>query len=119
MSASATFVQAAEQVRRREPTGLGALVGYCRRNPQLVAGVVIVGALLLVGPVGSHFVDVRHAQPLSELPGQPLANLLLRRALRVIEFSGGKTIHHEEGTPTHPAHREPALPAPMAEHLYC
>src|SRR5216683_1100923 len=71
MSATVTFAHPAEHVQRREPTGLGALVGYCRRNPQLVAGVVIVGALLLVGPVGSQLVDVRHAQPLSELPGQP------------------------------------------------
>jgi peptide/nickel transport system permease protein len=71
MSAAVTLAHPAEQVRPREPTGLRALVGYCRRNPQLVAGALIVGALLLVGPVGSHMIDVRHAQPLSELPGQP------------------------------------------------
>src|SRR5258708_18047873 len=71
MSAAVTLAPPAGQVRPREPTGLRALVGYCRRNPQLVAGALIVGALLLVGPVGSHMIDVRHAQPLSELPGQP------------------------------------------------
>ena len=71
MSATASLVHTAEHVRPREPTGLSALVGYCRRNPQLVAGAVIVGALLLVGPVGSHLIDVRHAQPLSGVPSQP------------------------------------------------
>src|SRR5438309_2095342 len=71
MSAAASLAHSPERVWQREPSGLGALVGYCRRNPQLLAGGMIVGALLLVGPVGSHLVDVRHAQPLSELPGQP------------------------------------------------
>ena len=71
MSATASLIHSAEHVRPREPAGLSALLGYCRRNPQLVAGAVIVGALLLVGPVGSHLVDVRHAQPLSEVPSQP------------------------------------------------
>jgi len=50
---------------------LGTIAAYCQRNPQLVAGVVLVGLLLLVGPVGSHFVDVKRAQPLSDIPSQP------------------------------------------------
>lgn len=48
---------------------LGAAVAYCRRNPQLVIGLVIVGALLAVGPLGPLVVDVRAAEPLSAIPG--------------------------------------------------
>jgi peptide/nickel transport system permease protein len=56
---------------RGEHRRLRAVGAYCRRNPQLVAGVVLVGILLLVGPVGSHFVDVKRAQPLSDIPSMP------------------------------------------------
>ena len=56
---------------RGEHRRLSAIAAYCRRNPQLVAGVVLVAALLLVGPVGSHFVDVKRAQPLSDIPSMP------------------------------------------------
>ena len=44
---------------------------YVRRNPDLVVGMVIVLALLLVGLIGPFFVDVRQAQPLRAVPGQP------------------------------------------------
>ena len=51
----------------------GSIGAYCRRNPQLVAGLAIVLALLLllllIGPIGSLFVNVKSAEPLSELPG--------------------------------------------------
>jgi peptide/nickel transport system permease protein len=44
---------------------------YVRRNPDLVVGMVIVLALLLVGVIGPFFVDVRQAQPMRAVPGQP------------------------------------------------
>jgi peptide/nickel transport system permease protein len=72
VSASVTAARALESVPR--PTGrtrLGSLLAYCRRNPQLVVGLVIVLALLLVGPVGARFIDSKLAEPLSELPAQP------------------------------------------------
>jgi ABC-type dipeptide/oligopeptide/nickel transport system permease subunit len=36
---------------RSEQRRLSSIAAYCRRNPQLVAGVVVVCVLLLVGPV--------------------------------------------------------------------
>jgi peptide/nickel transport system permease protein len=47
---------------------LGSLLAYCRRNPHLVAGLALIALLLLIGLVGPLFVDVRRAQPTSELP---------------------------------------------------
>src|SRR5215212_1886349 len=44
---------------------------YVRRNPELVVGLVIVLALLLIGLIGPFFVDVRQAQPMRAVPGQP------------------------------------------------
>src|SRR5438046_8302492 len=52
-------------VRRR------AAIDYCRRNPELVAGIVIVLTLLLIGILGPFFVNVRNAQPMRATPGQP------------------------------------------------
>jgi peptide/nickel transport system permease protein len=60
-----------EQVRRNEPHGPSAWLAYGRRNPQLVAGILIVGTLILVGPLGSKVVDVSRAQPLSDIPSLP------------------------------------------------
>ncbi len=60
-----------ERMQTGERSRLGTAVAYCQRNPQLVAGVVLVGALLLVGPIGSHIVDVKRAQPLSDIPSMP------------------------------------------------
>lgn len=48
-----------------------AILAYCRRNPQLVAGAVMVLSLVLIGLVGPFFVNVRHAQPMSAIPIQP------------------------------------------------
>ena len=48
-----------------------ALLDYCRRNPELVVGVVIVLGLLLIGLVGPLFVNVGAAQPMRAIPGQP------------------------------------------------
>ena len=44
---------------------------YCRRNPELVVGAVMVLTLLLIGIVGPLFVDLRGAQPMRAPPGQP------------------------------------------------
>jgi peptide/nickel transport system permease protein len=43
---------------------------YLRRNPSLVAGLVLILGLLLVGVVGPAFVDVRNAEPASVIPDQ-------------------------------------------------
>ncbi len=71
MTASVSLAQSPEHPRDSAGSGFAAMVAYSRRNPQLVFGVLIVGALLLVGPAGSHVVDVTRAQPLSDLPSQP------------------------------------------------
>ncbi len=42
---------------------------YCRRNPEIVAGAVIVVLLLLVGVVGPLFVNVNNAQAARVVPG--------------------------------------------------
>ena len=47
------------------------MLAYSRRNPQLAAGLILLCALVLVGPVGSRLVNVARAQPLSDLPSQP------------------------------------------------
>ncbi|MBV9543923.1 MAG: ABC transporter permease, partial [Chloroflexi bacterium] len=42
-----------------------------RRNPQLLGGIIMMAILLLIGPVGSHVVDIKRAQPLSDIPSMP------------------------------------------------
>ncbi|MGI9146756.1 MAG: ABC transporter permease [Chloroflexota bacterium] len=70
MRATAVLSHSPDDTPEREPSSLGGILAYCGRNPQLVAGVVMVGALLLVGPLGSLVVDAGRAQPLSDLPDQ-------------------------------------------------
>jgi peptide/nickel transport system permease protein len=53
------------------PLRRDAIRDYVRRNPDLVVGLVVVLALLLVGLIGPFFVDVRQAQPMRAVPGQP------------------------------------------------
>lgn len=48
-----------------------SLLAYCRRNPNLVVGLVLVLILLSVGVIGSRFVDVTNAAPTSTIPDQP------------------------------------------------
>jgi peptide/nickel transport system permease protein len=60
-----------ELAQPRERSAVGKLRAYCRRNPQLVAGLAIVLALLAIGLLGPLVVDVRQAQPTSALPDQP------------------------------------------------
>jgi peptide/nickel transport system permease protein len=52
-------------------SALASLLAYCRRNPHLVIGALMVLTLLLIGLVGPLVVDVKKAQPLSALPGEP------------------------------------------------
>jgi peptide/nickel transport system permease protein len=47
------------------------IADYCRRNPELVVGLVIVGLLLAIGLVGPLFVNVGNAQAARAIPGQP------------------------------------------------
>jgi peptide/nickel transport system permease protein len=47
------------------------LLGYCRRNPSLVVGLVLFMLLLLSSVVGSFFVDLEAARPISVAPLQP------------------------------------------------
>lgn len=58
-------------LRLREPGRWAAVQDYTRRNPDMVVGLIIVVALLLVGLIGPFFVDVRQAQPMRAVPGQP------------------------------------------------
>ena len=44
---------------------------YLRRNPVLLAGLIIIGFLLLIGLIGPLFVDTARADPASVLPDQP------------------------------------------------
>jgi peptide/nickel transport system permease protein len=52
-------------------TSAQALLAYCRRNPGLVVGLFLIVALISIGLVGPHFVDVRNNAPTSTIPDQP------------------------------------------------
>lgn len=58
-------------VVEREETRLAAVIGYGRRNPALVAGLLIILALALVGLLGPLLVNPKHAQPMSAVPFLP------------------------------------------------
>jgi peptide/nickel transport system permease protein len=64
---------AAPPIATRRPgrTRLQSVLAYCRRNPSLVVGLVLLAALLLIGVVGPHFVDVGNAVPAANIPDQP------------------------------------------------
>ena len=64
-------VEPSVAARSAGPVQWDAVRDYTRRNPELVVGLVIVIALLLVGLVGPFFVDTRQAQPMRAVPGQP------------------------------------------------
>jgi len=49
---------------------LGRFLNYCRRNPQLVAGLGMILALVLFWLVGSLLVDTASARPLAAMPDQ-------------------------------------------------
>jgi peptide/nickel transport system permease protein len=44
------------------------VLGYCQRNPQLIAGLLMIAALVLFWSLGPLFVDVKTARPLSAQP---------------------------------------------------
>lgn len=46
-------------------------VSYCRRNPSLVVGLVLFFALIFSSMIGSFFVDIQEARPVSVRPLQP------------------------------------------------
>jgi peptide/nickel transport system permease protein len=50
---------------------LDRVLGYCRRNPSLVVGLVLFLSLLLSSIIGSLFVDLEEARPISVRPLQP------------------------------------------------
>jgi peptide/nickel transport system permease protein len=56
---------------RRSQTTIGSIIGYCRRNPSLVVGIVLVVLLILIGLLGPRFVDVTNAVPTATIPDQP------------------------------------------------
>jgi peptide/nickel transport system permease protein len=56
---------------RTRRTRIYAILAYCRRNPPLVVGLLLVLLLVLIGVVGPHFVDVSNAAPTSAIPDQP------------------------------------------------
>jgi len=59
----------------RGRSALRPLLAYCRRNPSLAVGVVLVAALVLVGLVGPLITDPRKAEPASVIPdAQPSAD---------------------------------------------
>ena len=54
----------------RDRTPAEAIMAYCRRNPQVVVGLVMVLVLILIGIIGPLFVNMKTAEPLSALPAQ-------------------------------------------------
>jgi peptide/nickel transport system permease protein len=56
---------------RTTRTRIHSVLAYCRRNPSLLVGLILVLLLLLIGVVGPHFVDITNAAPTSDVPDQP------------------------------------------------
>jgi peptide/nickel transport system permease protein len=52
-------------------TRLQSVLAYCRRNPNLVVGLLLVLLLIAIGVVGPHFVDISNSAPASTIPDQP------------------------------------------------
>jgi peptide/nickel transport system permease protein len=50
---------------------LQSVLAYCRRNPNLVLGLILVLALVSIGLIGPLFVDVGNAVPTATIPDQP------------------------------------------------
>jgi peptide/nickel transport system permease protein len=71
MADASLVVEPAAQILAAGPGRWEAIRDYVRRNPELVVGLVIVLVLLLIGLLGPFFVDVRQAQPMRAVPGQP------------------------------------------------
>jgi peptide/nickel transport system permease protein len=58
-------------IPRRGRTRTQSVLAYCRRNPGLVIGLVLVGSLVAIGVLGPRFVDVNNAVPAATIPDQP------------------------------------------------
>jgi peptide/nickel transport system permease protein len=58
----------AERTVSRDRTVVQAIAAYCRRNPQVIVGLIMLVILLLIGIVGPLFINTKHADPLSALP---------------------------------------------------
>jgi len=69
--AAATVSASGVATTHTRRTRIYAILAYCRRNPPLVVGLLLVLLLLLIGVVGPHFVDVSNAAPTSAIPDQP------------------------------------------------
>ncbi len=54
----------------RDRSPIEAIAAYCRRNPQMVIGLMMIVFLVLIGIVGPFFVNTKNAEPLSALPAQ-------------------------------------------------
>lgn len=63
--------QAQPQVEGRGSTTLGSVWAYLKRNPQLLAGLVLMLALFLFVVVGGMIVDPKKSAPLSAMPDMP------------------------------------------------
>lgn len=69
--AAAPAIALRERETFRDRTPAEAILAYCRRNPQVVAGFGMVLALILIGLIGPLLINVQLADPLSALPAQP------------------------------------------------
>src|SRR5258708_15606232 len=54
-----------------------SVLAYCRRNPNLAIGLILVLLLVLIGLVGPLFVDVGQSVPTATIPDQPPGSDLL------------------------------------------
>jgi peptide/nickel transport system permease protein len=68
MARMSLAVPAQERAVGRNRTPLEAIGAYCRRNPQVVIGMVLVGLLVLISLIGPLFISTKRADPLSALP---------------------------------------------------
>ena len=69
MATGIGVARGAGTISRSDRSWIGGALAYCGRNPQLASGAAMIAILVLFGPVGSRFVDVTRAQPLSDIPG--------------------------------------------------
>ncbi len=49
---------------------LGRFARYCKRNPSLLIGLILLAFLILFSFVGRFFVDMQNARPISVAPAQ-------------------------------------------------
>jgi peptide/nickel transport system permease protein len=68
MARMSLAVPAQERAVGRNRTPLEAIGAYCRRNPQVVIGTLLVGLLVLISLIGPLFISTKRADPLSALP---------------------------------------------------